>query len=103
MIVTRTPFRISFCGGGSDLPSFFLQNGGCVVSTTIDKYVYITANPCFDASKTILKYSKIEDVHDVYEVMHPIIREVLTKYSTSGVEINSTSDIPSGTGMGSSS
>ncbi len=103
MIVTRTPFRISFCGGGTDLPSYFRENGGCVLSTSIDKYVYISLNPSFDPSRTVLKYSKVEDVRDLGTINHPIFRETLRKYSVSGVEINSTSDIPSGTGMGSSS
>ena len=103
MIVTRTPFRISFCGGGTDLPSYFLENGGCVLSTSIDKYVYISINPSFDRSRTVLKYSKVEDVKNLDSINHSIFRETLKRYSVAGVEINSTSDIPSGTGMGSSS
>ncbi len=103
MIVTRTPLRISFCGGGTDLPSYFLENGGCVLSTTIDKYIYISINDSFDRSRNILKYSEIEHVSSVNHIKHPIIREAMKMYGVSGIELNSTSDIPAGTGMGSSS
>lgn len=103
MHISRTPFRISFCGGGSDLPSYFMENGGCVVSTTINRYVYITINPAFDENSTVLKYSALENVRDIDNIRHPILRESFRKYGITGVELNSTSDIPSGTGMGSSS
>lgn len=102
MIVTRTPFRVSFCGGGSDIPSYYRRNGGCVVSTSIDKYVYITLTKSFHPT-TILKYSVVENTDSPEKVNHPIFRELLSKYKTGGVEINSTSNIPAGTGLGSSS
>ena len=102
MIVTRTPFRVSLCGGGTDIPSYYKRNGGCVVSTSIDKYVYITLTKSFHPS-TILKYSVVEKIDSVSEIKHPIFKELLTKYDISGVEINSTSHIPAGTGLGSSS
>lgn len=102
MIVTRTPFRVSFCGGGTDIPSHYRENEGCVVSTSINKYVYITLMKSFHSS-TILKYSTVENVDSVDKIRHPIFRELLEKYDIKGVEINSTSHIPAGTGLGSSS
>ncbi len=103
MIVTRTPFRISFCGGGTDLPDFYRDNGGCVVSTSIDKYIYLTVARSFHEKLTILKYSTVETVDDLNFIKHPIFKEVLQTYGGHGLEINSTSNIPSGTGLGSSS
>ena len=103
MIITRTPFRVSFCGGGTDMPSHYRENGGCVVSATIDKYVYITMAKSFHKNLTTLKYSTVEIVDDTDFIKHPIFREVLQKYYVKGIEINSTSNIPSGTGLGSSS
>ena len=103
MIITRTPFRISFCGGGTDMPSHYKKNGGCVISTAIDKYVYITIARSFHRNLTMLKYSTMETVDDLDFIRHPIFREVLQKYNMIGTEINSTSNIPSGTGLGSSS
>lgn len=103
MIVTRTPFRISFSGGGSDIPAFYEKHGGHVVSSTIDKYVYISSNPSFKGNRTILKYSAVEDVCDLSSIRHRVFRACLQKYGINGLEINSTSDIPAGTGMGSSS
>ena len=103
MIITRTPFRISFCGGGTDMPNHYRANGGCVVSTSIDKYVYITYARSFHRNLAILKYSTVETTDDLDFVKHPIFREVLQKYKVMGAEINSTSNIPAGTGLGSSS
>ena len=103
MIITRTPFRISFCGGGTDLPDYYKENGGCVVSTTIDKYIYITLAKSFHENLTTLKYSTVEVVDDLDFIKHNIFREVLQMYDVHGVEINSTSNVPSGTGLGSSS
>lgn len=103
MIITRTPFRISFAGGGSDLPAFYRKNGGAVLSTTIDKYMFIAVHPFFDAQKTQLKYSKTELISNFDDIQHPIFREVLKMHGISGVDINSIADIPSGTGLGSSS
>lgn len=103
MIITKTPFRISFCGGGSDLPDFYREYGGCVLSTSINKYMYITIHPYFDESKTALRFSEIEIVDDITEIRHSIFHQVLNDMKVSGVEISSTADIPSGTGLGSSS
>lgn len=102
MIVTRTPFRVSFCGGGTDIPSHYRENGGCTVSTSIDKYMYVTLARSFHDS-TFLKYSVVEKIHSVDEIKHPIYKVLLGKYDVGNVEINSTSDIPAGTGLGSSS
>lgn len=103
MIITRTPFRISFAGGGSDISSFYEKHSGCVVSTAINKYMYISVHPNFDKNETVLKYSKRETVSDISQIEHQYFRQVLTNLNVSGVEIVSTADIPSGTGLGSSS
>ncbi|MBQ7141167.1 MAG: GHMP kinase [Bacilli bacterium] len=102
MIITRTPFRVSLCGGGSDLPSFYEKHGGCVLSTTIKKYMYITVHPSFD-NKIALKYSKTEIVEKRNEIEHNYFRQCLNDFNISGVEITSIADIPQGTGLGSSS
>lgn len=103
MIISRTPFRVSFAGGGSDLPAFYRRATGAVLSTTIDKYMYIAIHPFFDKDKIQLKYSKTELVSDISDIKHPIFREVLNMYNLKGVDVNSIADIPSGTGLGSSS
>ena len=103
MIITRTPFRVSLCGGGSDLPQFYRKHGGCVISTTINKYMYITSHPSFDKNTTVLKYSKTETVHDINDIEHSIFRECLKKECLEGLEITSIADVPQGTGLGSSS
>ena len=103
MIITRTPFRISFCGGGSDLESFYAENEGCVLSTSINKYMYISIHPYFESDKIALKYSQNEIVDNVDSIQHRIFKAALKQYGINGVEITSTADIPSGTGLGSSS
>ena len=103
MIISRTPFRISFAGGGSDLPSYYKRETGAVLSTSIDKYMYIVIHPYFEKDKLQLKYSKTEQVDNIEAIQHPIFREVLKMYNLTGVDINSIADIPSGTGLGSSS
>jgi D-glycero-alpha-D-manno-heptose-7-phosphate kinase len=103
MIISRTPFRISFAGGGSDLPSFYRREAGAVLSTSINRYMYIAIHPFFDKEKIQLKYSKTELVNNIDDIHHPIFREVLKKYNLKGVDLNSIADIPSGTGLGSSS
>jgi D-glycero-alpha-D-manno-heptose-7-phosphate kinase len=104
MIITRTPLRISFAGGGSDLSAFYEEEQGAVVSTAIDKYIYITVNPKFD-HKIRASYSVTEIVDGVDELKHELIREALHMLKIKeGIEITSISDIPSqGTGLGSSS
>jgi D-glycero-alpha-D-manno-heptose-7-phosphate kinase len=104
MIITRTPFRVSFAGGGSDLREFYSKTDyGAVVSASINRYMYIIIHPYFH-DKIRLKYSKTEDVEHIDEIEHPIIRECLKKvHIESGIEIASFADIPAGTGLGSSS
>lgn len=103
MIISRAPFRISFLGGGSDLESYYKFKGGCVLSTSINKYMYINLHQNFDKNQTILKYSKTEIINTAKDISHPIFREVLTSLNVAGLDITSIADIPSGTGMGSSS
>lgn len=103
MIITRTPFRISFAGGGSDLAAYYERFGGAVLSTAIDKYVYLTMHPYFFNDGYFLKYSQAEDVHKLSDIKHRIIREVFSMYDIKGVDFNSSADIPSGTGLASSS
>ena len=110
MIISRTPFRISFLGGGTDLPDFYSEEEGAVLATTIDKYIHITVNDRFDESYR-LSYSKTEIRDDVSQIEHKIFRNVLQTYADvareknggRGLEILSMADIPSGTGLGSSS
>lgn len=103
MIITKTPFRVSLCGGGSDLPAFYEKHGGCVISTTIKKYMYITSHPSFEGKNTVLKYSKTETVQNINDIEHSIFRECLRQEGLSGLEITSVADVPQGTGLGSSS
>jgi D-glycero-alpha-D-manno-heptose-7-phosphate kinase len=103
MIISRTPFRISFAGGGTDLKEYYRSHAGAVVSTAIDKYMYVTVNRYFDDS-IILKYSRTELVKKVSRIRHPILRECLRKTGIDrGVEVTSMADIVGGTGLGSSS
>jgi D-glycero-alpha-D-manno-heptose-7-phosphate kinase len=103
MIITRSPLRICLGGGGTDLPSYYRQHSGFVISAAISRYVYITINEAF-RPRIIIKYSKFEEVERVDEIHHPIIREALKLTGVTGpyLEIVSLSDIPAGTGMGSS-
>ncbi len=103
MIISRTPFRISFAGGGSDLENFYLNYGGAVLSVSINKYVYLSMHPYFQEKKFLLKYSAHELVDSVDKIQHRIIRQIFTDYNISGVDFNSSADIPAGTGLGSSS
>lgn len=103
MIISKTPFRISFLGGGTDLKSFYKENSGSVISTSIDKYIYLSMHNYFYPSRYLLKYSQTEEVGSVNEIKHNIIREVFKRFDIKNIDFNSTADIPSGTGMGSSS
>jgi len=103
MIISRTPFRISFAGGGSDLENFYLNYGGAVLSVSINKYIYLSMHPYFQEKKYLLKYSAHELVDSVDKIQHRIIRQIFKDYNISGVDFNSSADIPSGTGLGSSS
>ncbi|HXC44311.1 MAG TPA: galactokinase [Candidatus Dormibacteraeota bacterium] len=103
MIITRSPLRISLGGGGTDLPSYYRNHSGFVLSAAITQYVYITINEAF-RPRIILKYSKLEDVARWEEIQHPIFREAMRLTGVMGpyIEIVSLSDIPAGTGLGSS-
>ncbi|MFH1037497.1 MAG: GHMP kinase, partial [PVC group bacterium] len=104
MIISCAPFRVSFAGGGTDIPFFYHRRRGAVLSAAIDKYIYISVHPYFNARQTLLKYSQNELVDAPAEIKHPVFREVLKElWPQGGVEIVSTADIPSGTGLGSSS
>ena len=103
MIISRTPLRISFAGGGSDLPSYYLKHGGAVLSTTIDKYIYIAVHRYFSSNQSLLKYSKTELVNNNDEIQHPLFRECMKLVNVTGLDISSMADVPAGTGLGSSS
>jgi D-glycero-alpha-D-manno-heptose-7-phosphate kinase len=104
VIIVKSPLRISFVGGGSDLPSFFHEEDGCVVSTAIDKYVYLTVNPKYDGDVRVSYGHTTEYVSHARDVQHPLVREALRCLDIpKGVEIVSVADIPAGTGLGSSS
>ena len=104
VIISRTPLRMSFVGGGSDLPSYYEKFGGAVVSTSVNQYVYVTVNKKFD-DQIRLSYSKTEEVSSVDEIEHALVRAALKNVDIDGgIEITSIADIPSrGTGLGSSS
>lgn len=103
MIISRTPLRISLGGGGTDLPSYYENNnGGFLVAAAITKYVYVSVHQNF-VDKFWLKYSKFEDVSQIDDIQHPLIREALKFAKVSEyLEISSQADIPAGTGLGSS-
>ena len=103
MILTRTPFRISLIGGGSDLPSFYKNHGGAVISMSIDKYIYISLHKKFSKGFRI-SYSETENCHNLEQIKHDIVRESL-RFSEiiDDLEITSIADIPAGSGLGSSS
>ena len=103
MIITRSPLRITLGGGGTDLPSYYRQFGGFLISATIDKYVFVTVMRPFTPG-IFLKYSQLEKVETVDDVQHPIIREAirLLDFKTPQLEITTLADIPAGTGLGSS-
>lgn len=103
MIIVRSPLRVSLLGGGTDLPVFYKQSKGAVISFALDKYIYITINELAESSDILLKYSKLERVSDIDGIQHPIVRSALKRFEVSGVDISITSDIPAGTGLGSSS
>jgi len=103
MIISRTPLRISFAGGGTDLKAFYEKEPGCVVSTSTNKYVYVNIHPFFEKKQIQIKYSSTETVNNVDQIKHPLFREALKITGVTGVEIATLADIPAGTGLGSSS
>jgi D-glycero-alpha-D-manno-heptose-7-phosphate kinase len=108
MIISRTPYRVSFFGGGTDYPAWYLKEGGAVLSTTIDKYCYVTARqlPPFFAERHRIVWSHIETVSSISEILHPAVREGLRFLgfdNSKGVEIHHQGDLPARSGIGSSS
>lgn len=103
MIVTRTPFRFTIGGGGTDLPSYYSKHGGFVVSMAIDKYLYITLKPDSIENRLKMRYSTIENVADVHELKHDRARHALLHHGIhKGIEVNTSADVSSNSGLGSS-
>lgn len=105
MIITKTPFRMSFFGGGTDMESFFMENGGAVLSTTFDKYCYVNVRhlPRFFDYSTELSYAKIERVTDVNDIRHPAIREAMKMLDMHEIRLTYEADLPARSGLGTSS
>jgi D-glycero-alpha-D-manno-heptose-7-phosphate kinase len=103
VIISRTPLRVSFVGGGSDLPAFYRQHAGAVLSMSVKKYVYLSMHEYFEQTGCILKYSEIEKPRTADEIQHRIIQQVFRDLSIDRVDFNSSADVPAGTGLGSSS
>lgn len=106
MIITKTPFRISFFGGGTDYPDWFREHGGAVLATSIDKYCYLSVRylPPFFEHKHRIVYSQVEMVRESSDIRHPVVRAMLEKYGVSeGLEIHHDGDLPARSGLGSSS
>ena len=105
MIITKTPFRMSFFGGGTDMPAFFNEYGGAVISTTFDKYCYVSVRhlPPFMPYYSELVYSKIERVNGIDDIVHPLIRECMRLHDIHEIRLTYEGDLPARTGLGTSS
>src|ERR1035441_4146537 len=106
MVITRTPYRISFLGGGTDYPEWYREQGGAVLGTAIDKYCYISCRylPPFFEHRFRIVYSKIENCQHLSEIQHPVVRGILcSRDYDRGLEIHHDGDLPARSGMGSSS
>lgn len=103
MIISRTPLRVSLFGGGTDLNDYYSKFGGNFFSFTINKYIYISAHSLVESSSILLKYSSSELVSNASLIKHPVFRAVCLDYKLVGIDISVSSDIPAGTGLGSSS
>ena len=105
MIITKTPFRMSFFGGGTDMPEFFREHGGAVISTTFNKYCYVNVRhlPPFFDYHTELSYSKTERVVDVEQIQHPAVREAMKMLNMHDIRLTYEADLPARTGLGTSS
>lgn len=105
MIITKTPFRMSFFGGGTDMPAFFNELGGAVISTTFDKYCYVNVRhlPPFMPYISELVYSKIERVNRIDDIVHPLIRECMRLHDIHEIRLTYEGDLPARTGLGTSS
>jgi len=105
MIITKTPFRMSFFGGGTDIPSFFNEYGGAVLSTTFDKYCYVNVRhlPPFMPYMSELVYNQIERINDINDIKHPLIREAMRYLDIHEIRLTYEGDLPARTGLGTSS
>jgi len=105
MIITKTPFRMSFFGGGTDMPDFFNKHGGAVLSTTFDKYCYVNVRhlPRFFDYSTELSYAKIERVTDIDDIVHPLIRNAMKQLDMREIRLTYEADLPARSGLGTSS
>ena len=105
MIITRTPFRMSFFGGGTDFPDFYKKYGGAVISTTFDKYCYLTVRhlPRFFEYSSQIVYSRIESVKKIDEIEHPAVREAMKYLDMHELRISYDADLPARSGLGTSS
>lgn len=105
MIITKTPFRMSFFGGGTDMPAFFNEHGGAVISTTFDKYCYVNVRhlPPFMPYLSELVYSKFERVNNIDDIVHPLIRECMRLHDIHEIRLTYEGDLPARTGLGTSS
>lgn len=105
MIITKTPFRMSFFGGGTDIPAFYKEHGGAVISTTFDKYCYVNVRhlPRFFEYSTELTYAKIERVSDIKDIEHPLIREAMKMLDMREIRLTYEGDLPARSGLGTSS
>lgn len=105
MIITQTPFRMSFFGGGTDFPAFYNEHGGAVISTTFDKYCYVNVRhlPRFFDYSTELSYAKTERVTDVEDIEHPAIREAMKYLDMHEIRLTYEADLPARSGLGTSS
>jgi len=105
MIITKTPFRMSFFGGGTDMPAFFNEHGGAVISTTFDKYCYVNVRhmPPFHPYITELVHNRFERVNDIEDIEHPLIRECMRLHDIHEIRLTYEGDLPARTGLGTSS
>lgn len=103
MLISKTPLRVSFLGGGTDFPWFFEEHGGAVISAAINQHIYISALPSFDERTYYLKYSKLEVVANVQDIRHPIFRTALERFGRRPLDIAAMAEIPAGNGLASSS
>lgn len=105
MIITKTPFRMSFFGGVTDMESFFKKNGGAVLSTTLDKYAYVTVRhlPRFFDYSTDLTYSRMEHVNNIDDIQHPAIRNAMKMLDMHELRLTYEADLPARSGLGTSS
>jgi len=105
MIISKTPFRMSFFGGGTDIPDFFNEYGGSVISTTFNKYCYVNLRPLpkFHNYSSEVIYNKIERVNSIEEIKHPLIRECMMQNNVNGIKLTYEAELPARSGLGSSS